>query len=440
MYALLNKKIAAIILSISFLLMGSSVLLTSTASSPSPSPVLPSQCLTVVATGWQPTPIINIKMTVMNDEDTGFAGYWAIDNYIKTVIVWRDQSTTPTTFCAIEQYSGTWTTFSGGALSPQNGVSEPASGSGPLAGAIVFTFTGTFLGSGSAKPPTGSIGTFNYGGTAANVKLGTYALQGNPLTGYVDVFSFYFTPTSTYASANDLAWSWIYTNGDGVGYGNMWVNSASGSYGDIITSTPTSTPTPVMPSECLTTVSTGWSTSPIVNSVMAVVADEDAGNVGYWALDNYLHGMIIWENPTTTPYPTFCALVQYQGSWTTFTYAASPENQASEPSGGSGPLVAGYVATFDGTYAPMFKSTGFIGTFNDGGTKSDILTPVASQKGDLTYVSFLRLYFTDPYPTPIDYTFNWLAVSYIYTHGYAGYGSLFVSSPLPGYNIGDIVT
>ncbi|MGD0395714.1 MAG: hypothetical protein ABSB26_02230 [Nitrososphaerales archaeon] len=187
----------------------------------------------------------------------------------------------------------------------------------------------------------------------------------------------------------------------------------------------------MIPPECLTVLPTGWSATPLVNSIMNVKADEDAGNVGYWALDNYLHGQIIWSNTAGT----YCALVQYGGTWNTFTYASSPQSQTAESHSGAGTTVSGYVATFTGDYAPMFKATGTIGTFNDGGTKSDILTtPLSNQMGDATYVSYLRLYF-DTHAA-----FNWLSVSYFYTYGSgAGYGNLFLSSPIANQNAGDIV-
>ena len=35
---------------------------------------------------------------------------------------------------------------------------------------------------------------------------------------------------------------------------------------------------------------------------MAVYNDEDSGFIGYWALDDYVKTIIVWQNPTTTPY------------------------------------------------------------------------------------------------------------------------------------------
>lgn len=220
-----------------------------------PIPTIPSQCTTAIATGWSTSPIINARMTVHNYEDPGMVGNWALDNFVESFVIWQNTGTTPNTFCALDQYSGTWTTFAG-ALSPQNGVLEPHSGSGGMNAANVKIFTGTFLGpycrtaitaptrtttttktghktcSGtySTEPLTGNIGTYNLGGTRSQIKLGTYAKQKpfNPTS----FLTYYFkTPSLT----SEPVSSWIYTQGNSMGYGNMWVNDLAGSFGDIVT-------------------------------------------------------------------------------------------------------------------------------------------------------------------------------------------------------------
>jgi len=229
-----------------------------------PTPIIPSQCTTTLPTGWSTSPIINAKATVKNVEDSGVVGYWALDDFVESFVIWQNTGTTPNTFCALNQYSGTWATYAG-ALSPQNGVSEPSDGSGTINGAVIKIFTGTFLGpycsstttvtttSGtltvtktttnktctgphSTKPLTGSIGTFNLGGTKAQILLGTYAQQKAFSPG--SFLPFYFKSPSI---TNTPVWSWIYTQGNyvvyssGLGYGSMWVNDLSGSFGDIVT-------------------------------------------------------------------------------------------------------------------------------------------------------------------------------------------------------------
>lgn len=219
------------------------------AASSAPAPVIPAQCTTPsmggIASGWVASPIVNAKMTVKNDEDAGNAGYWALDHYVKSFIIWENVDSTPNTFCAEVQYKGTWTTFAG-ALSPAFGVVQPANGHGTMTEAYVALFTGTFLGNYckttrhitcvgnySRAPLIGNIGTFNYGGTQADILL-PYSAQQGPTT-YTSIYNLYF---SGHAGFTYLAQSSIYIQGSGMGYGNLFVSSAitaAASIGDIIT-------------------------------------------------------------------------------------------------------------------------------------------------------------------------------------------------------------
>jgi len=197
---------------------------------PPPAPVIPTQCTALFSTGWSTSPVINVRMHVVKDEDSGFVGYWALDDYQKTMIVW-EHSSTPKTYCGLVLYRGEWHTFQG-ALSPQTGAVQPSGGSGDINGGYVATFTGTFLGGGSSKPLTGFIGTFDFGGTKADILKGSY---GNGQTGPTPTswLGFYFTGVSGFTQPT---WAWTYTHGESAGYGSMWVNAAAGSFGDIITS------------------------------------------------------------------------------------------------------------------------------------------------------------------------------------------------------------
>ena len=202
-------------------------------------PVVPTECGGTPST-WSAQPIINVRMFVTNDEDSGNVGYWALDTYQKSIYVWQMPPTGPgTTFCALVQYSGDWQTFAG-ALSPENGVTQPNDGNGPMSGGYVSgTFTGIYH---PTKPTSGFIGSFDYGGTKADILKGTYSMQnvgGSPHN--VDWTTFYFTGGVLTGFA-EPTWGWIYTQGNGVGYGNLWANIApsgypgTGSFGDIVTS------------------------------------------------------------------------------------------------------------------------------------------------------------------------------------------------------------
>lgn len=211
-----------------------------------PTPTAPAQC---GAGPW--TLQMNIKMTVKNDEDTGFVGYWALDTYVKSVYVWDSPISAHSgayAWCSLEQYSGTFQTFAG-ALSPENGVTEPSNGGGTMLGMILYTFNTNATGSpstaflafttGAKKHLTGNIGTYNFGGTQSDILLGTYATQKGD-TSYTNLYSFYFSNVGS-ITFNTLQWSFAYRVGSGQGYGTMWINGdyysnpTFSSVGDIIT-------------------------------------------------------------------------------------------------------------------------------------------------------------------------------------------------------------
>lgn len=228
-----NKR--AVVLAALLLLSFATIMPLALADRQPPTPAVPNQCTSVVATGWTSTPVINVAMQVRNDEDSGLVGYWALDDFQQSNIVWENPTTNPPTFCALLQYSGEWQTFQG-ALSPETGATQASDGSGPLTGGIVAYFTSSaFLGQKSTKPLTGFIGMFDYGGTRADILKGTYATQTGD-TSRVYFLSFYFTGgTAIQQSMNEPAWAFTYTQQGGSGYGSMWVNALSGNFGDILT-------------------------------------------------------------------------------------------------------------------------------------------------------------------------------------------------------------
>jgi hypothetical protein len=193
-------------------------------------------------------------------------------------------------------------------------------------------------------------------------------------------------------------------------------------------------PTPVAPSQC----GPDFTSAPVANVVMTVKNDEDAGPSWYWGLDNYQKSVIIWQSTITDT--KFCALVQYSGGWQTFKGAMSPGTGMILAHDGNGKMVAAYVASISATSQFNLNgmpTKGSLGTFNFGGTKSDILASPPNQQGDTNKVNYLNLYFG-----PGNWDFSYLAASYVYTQGNGlGYGNLWVSSPITSdANMGDIIT
>lgn len=91
----------------------------------------------VNASACSGTLVINVTSAVTKDADSGFAGYWAYDNYRKQVQVWQ---TAPGSFCVLARYEGQFTTVAG---SSPAGTSTVAAGhTGTMTGGYQYTFDG----------------------------------------------------------------------------------------------------------------------------------------------------------------------------------------------------------------------------------------------------------------------------------------------------------
>jgi hypothetical protein len=155
---------------------------------------------------------------VINDEDSGFVGYWALDHYAKEVQVWQ---TGTDSYHAFITYDGAYQTFAG-ALSPQNGVTQSRDIAGNMNGFLEFTFTAT-----SNTPFSDHLSTKDYGGTASDVLLGTY---GSGQTGDTSVFPWATVYFAGFANEVDTNWGFYYYVGNTLG----WTNAITGSSGDIV--------------------------------------------------------------------------------------------------------------------------------------------------------------------------------------------------------------
>lgn len=198
-------------------------------------PAVPSQC---GGSSW--TLLVNgAVMNIKNDEDAGPGSwYWALDNYKKSIFIWQSD-TTPTDFCTLVQYSGKWHTFAG-ALTPGNPANspttvEPHDGGGKESAAYVATFASNGPFNPNNVATTGNLGNFNFGGTKADILLGT---AGTGDTTYTSFIGMYFGNGYVGGSFTYQAATYVYTQGNGLGYGNFWVSSPisnNANIGDIIT-------------------------------------------------------------------------------------------------------------------------------------------------------------------------------------------------------------
>lgn len=164
--------------------------------------------------------ILDINYKVTNDEDSGFSGYWALDDYKKHIKIWNVPDGS---FYAVVKYEGKFHTYVD-ALSPQNGLTESKDATGKFNGGYVATFTGTFS---PTLATRGDIGTFDFTGTKADILLGTY---GNGQTGPTTPFSYLSSYFTGVGSFNEDPWGWTYQFKN-----QSWNNFSVGSSGDIVT-------------------------------------------------------------------------------------------------------------------------------------------------------------------------------------------------------------
>jgi hypothetical protein len=164
--------------------------------------------------------VLNITFKVTNDEDSGLSGYWALSDYNRHVQVFQAPDGT---FYVVARYEGKWQTFAG-AISPGVGAVQTKDASGTFEGGYVATFTGTF--SAGDNKTKGNIGTVDYGGTKADVLLGTY---GNGQTGVTPPFSYLDTYFPGYTNFTYINWGWTYHYKS-----QTWNNFDYGTTGDIV--------------------------------------------------------------------------------------------------------------------------------------------------------------------------------------------------------------
>jgi len=175
----------------------------------------------------------------------------------------------------------------------------------------------------------------------------------------------------------------------------------------------------------------------VLNINFLVTNDEDSGFVGYWALDSYIKTVQVWQDPNV-PSNHFVTST-YLGLFQTFAGALSPQNGVVEPKGGAGILTGAYFGqfTFTGTISSL-KTSGYIGLYNYGGTKADVLkgTYGAGQTGDPpTAFSWLSTYF--PGYTSFTYLSSpSLTGGWVWTYHY--FGQTWVNAA--SGSSGDIVT
>lgn len=107
----------------------------------------------------------------------------------------------------------------------------------------------------------------------------------------------------------------------------------------------------------------------VLNITLHYTNTEIAGRYGYWALANYTRNI----RALSMGGNTYLLFVQLNGTWSTFAGAVSPNNLTKEPINGSGPFSINYTAVQAGILNSSAQAYGYIGSFDMGGSASDIL-------------------------------------------------------------------
>ena len=166
------------------------------------------------------TQALGITFKVVNDEDSGVFGYWALDTINRAVSVWRQPDGS---FFVIATYSGKFTTFQGAVSPNELGTLETTNASGTFQGGYAATFSAPEF-----STAFGSAGAFDFGGTRADVLSGVYANQVGPTPAF-SYLDKYFPGWDT-NSFIESPWGWVYHY-----HGQTWCDTSGGITGNILT-------------------------------------------------------------------------------------------------------------------------------------------------------------------------------------------------------------
>ena len=146
------------------------------------------------------TLMVSVSDYVTYDVDSGYAAYWALDNYSKTLNVWY--VATNSTYYFIETYTGTATTY--------NGIASPGSAPGSTCQqekatgvAYMSGYVSGWVTAGTYNPTlstTGFVGNYNYSGSKADLGACSTTYTGSPAPNSMDLLGHYFPTGYTYTT------------------------------------------------------------------------------------------------------------------------------------------------------------------------------------------------------------------------------------------------
>ena len=320
-----------------------------------------------------------VNANVINDEDSGSVGYWAMDNFTRVINVWQTGAF---------NYTINFTDFGtssipANALSPGKGVLEPFSGNAVMNGEQSWNVVGTFNSLASPSSPDNGFvvpssltinasitpsGPYSAFGTTADLLHKTYSNQTGGQGSVSNSLAFVNSYFSNIINEEQPGFNYTYTYNSPLGV-QKYVDTSN---------------TAISPRDIVTA-------QQIINVTMPVTNLPDVGQNGYWALDNLTVGMKVFQTGSNS----FVANFSYNGIAYTFAGLRSPGAfNAIEPSNGVVPFVGAASMTFNGVFSPTANTVGQLNSFNDNGVFTGISIDASnSMSVSEQYLRPIEMYF-----------------------------------------------
>jgi len=160
---------------------------------------------------WKPLLVLSITYRVVNDEDGGSIGYWALDSYTAGVQMWLLRAGPYAhDYYWTQTESGIFQTLQG-AHSPNNSAIEPTPAYGTTAMGAWGFVNNTSVEKFNSALPQGYLGVLNYGGSTNSTVASTYGVPGD--TNMWFWYTTYFAPayeTDYTLGLGGGAWGYLY--------------------------------------------------------------------------------------------------------------------------------------------------------------------------------------------------------------------------------------
>ena len=175
-------------------------------------------------------PVVRAHASVVNDVDSGYNGYWAIDNYTLHIQIWQEPNGT---FLFVLTYQGTSTTYPGvyspGAQDAVEGAHGVARMEGYIAGWASATFAPT-------HPTKGQLGTYDYGGQVSDLTTVNHYGNGAAPPNAIDWLGAYLSGNTVSGESYALVYTYHADASQAPG-AQVWIdanNVPSAESGDIV--------------------------------------------------------------------------------------------------------------------------------------------------------------------------------------------------------------